>query len=287
MLEAPRPGPSAGKQATDPGHARTDLDPDESNIFGPDTPNTREDDLPGGQVVPERRRRNPRRPCLTTAISRRTRASGSCPSRVGATHRVAARVGGLHPPYICGKASMSKATAEGWTVHHGDEFDRREAMARNLERLAWLMDRAFHIPGTRIRVGLDALLGLLPVGGDLLTGVVQVGLVLVALRHYKVPRTVAARMAGNVLLDVAVRAIPLLGDLFDIGFKANTRNIRLLDAYRHPEGAVAAQAAAAMLEHRSIGMPWRFILPIAAVLLLVLALVLVGFITVVRWLFQF
>ena len=186
---------------------------------------------------------------------------------------------------------MSKASAEPWTIHHEAEFDRREAMARNLERLAWLMDRAFHIPGTRIRVGLDALLGLLPIGGDLLTGLVQAGLVLVALRHYKVPRTVAARMAANVLLDVAVGAIPLLGDLFDIGFKANTRNIRLLEAYRHPEAAAVGRPSraspAADRELRPIGMPWRFILPIAAVLLVVLALVLVGFITVVRWLFQF
>ena len=187
---------------------------------------------------------------------------------------------------------MSKASAEPGTVHHDAEFDQREATARNLERLAWLMDRAFHIPGTRIRVGLDALLGLLPIGGDVLTGVVQAGLVLVALRYYKVPKIVAARMAANVLIDIAVGAIPLIGDLFDIGFKANTRNIRLLDAYRHPDGAGAAvgragPAATPMLEHRSIGMPWRFILPIAAVLLVVLALVLVGFITVVRWLFRF
>jgi len=185
---------------------------------------------------------------------------------------------------------MSKATAEPWTVHRDGEFDRREAMARNLERLAWLMDRAFHIPGTRIRVGLDAVLGLLPVGGDVLTGLVQAGLVLVALGHYKVPKTVALRMVANVLLDIAVGAIPLLGDLFDIGFKANTRNIRLLDAYRHPGGAAgdgSHATAAPMIEHHSFGMPWRFILPIAAVLLVGLALVLVGFITVVRWLFSF
>jgi hypothetical protein len=186
---------------------------------------------------------------------------------------------------------MSKVSAEPWTIHHDAAFDRREAMARDLERLAWLMDRAFHIPGTRIRVGLDALLGLLPVGGDVLTGVVQAGLVLVALRYYKVPRIVAARMAANVLLDIAVGAIPLLGDLFDIGFKANTRNIRLLDAYRHQETGAAAvgrpSPMAPMLELRPIGMPWRFILPIAAVLFVVLGLVLVGFITVVRWLFYF
>jgi hypothetical protein len=183
---------------------------------------------------------------------------------------------------------MSKVSAEPWTVHHDTEFDRREAMARNLERLAWLMDRAFHIPGTRIHVGLDALLGLLPIGGDMLTGLVQAGLVLVALRYYKVPKVVAARMAANVLLDIAVGAIPLLGDLFDIGFKANTRNIQLLEAYRHPDGVAGGRSGASpMIEHRSIGMPWRFILPIAAVLLLVLALVLIGFITVVRWLFHF
>jgi hypothetical protein len=184
---------------------------------------------------------------------------------------------------------MSEVTAEPWTVHRDDAFERREAMARNLERLAWLMDRAFRIPGTRIRIGLDALLGLLPVGGDVLTGLVQAGIILVVLRHYKVPKVVAARMVANVLLDTAVGAIPLLGDLFDIGFKANTRNIRLLEAYRHPEGSSVGHPgpSAAMREHRSTGMPWRFILPIAAVLLVVLALVLVGFITVVRWLFRF
>src|SRR5689334_4620196 len=98
---------------------------------------------------------------------------------------------------------MSKVSVEPWTTHPDSEFDRHEAMARNLERLAWLMDRAFHIPGTRIRIGLDALLGLLPVGGDVLTGLVQAALVLVALRHYKVPKIVAARMAANVLIDIA------------------------------------------------------------------------------------
>src|SRR3954466_10449082 len=91
-----------------------------------------------------------------------------------------------------------------------------DPVAQLLSRLAWLMDRAWGIPGTNIRVGLDALLGLLPVGGDVLTGLVQAGLVLLALRRYHVPPAVAARMAGNVLLDISVGAIPLLGDLFDV-----------------------------------------------------------------------
>jgi hypothetical protein len=184
---------------------------------------------------------------------------------------------------------MSKVFGEPWTIHHDAEFDRREALARNLERLAWLMDRAFHIPGTRIRVGLDAVLGLLPIVGDVLTGLVQAGLVLVALRHYKVPRIVAARMAANVLIDVAVGAIPVLGDLFDIGFKANTRNIQLLEAYRHRDAAADGRPSLSALPPialRPISMPWRFILPIAAILVVFLALVLVGFITVVWWLFH-
>src|SRR3954451_9170226 len=91
-----------------------------------------------------------------------------------------------------------------------------------LERLAWLMDRAFKIPGTPIRVGLDAIIGLLPVGGDFLTGVIQTGIVLAAVYRYRVPKPVAARMAANVLLDTIVGAIPLVGDMFDVGFKANT-----------------------------------------------------------------
>jgi Domain of unknown function (DUF4112) len=167
---------------------------------------------------------------------------------------------------------------------------RDEAVARNLERVAWLMDRVVTIPGTKISVGLDAVLGLLPIGGDLLTGVVQAGLVLVALRHYKVPRPVAARMMANVLLDVAVGSIPILGDLFDVAFKANSRNIKLLEPYGHPSTGGREQPwvpGTTAIDVGSRGTPWRYILPIAAVLFTVLALVLIGFITVVRWLFGF
>ena len=171
-----------------------------------------------------------------------------------------------------------------------DADDREPSVARNLERLAWLMDRAFTIPGTKITVGLDALLGLLPVGGDVLTGIVQAALVLIALRHYRVPRSIAARMMGNVALDVLIGSIPLLGDLFDVAFKANTRNIKLLEPYRpRPASEFVAPASfprTFSLETARRGTPWRYVLPIAAILLLLLVLVLIGFITVVRWLFQ-
>lgn len=161
---------------------------------------------------------------------------------------------------------------------------RDEAMARALDRLAWLMDRAVTIPGTRVSVGLDALLGLLPIGGDVLTGLVQAGLVLVALGHYRVPRAVAARMMANVLLDVALGAIPLLGDLFDVGFKANTRNVRLLEPYvRRPEAGRPPASNRLTIDLGPGGTPWRYVLPIAVALLVALVLVLIGFITVVRW----
>jgi hypothetical protein len=170
-------------------------------------------------------------------------------------------------------------------------------IARNLERVAWLMDRAIKVPGTNISIGLDALLGLVPLGGDLLTGLVQAGLVVVALYHYRVPRHVAARMMGNVLLDIAVGSVPLVGDLFDVAFKANTRNLRLLDRYRHSGDAgdssptlngesslVARALGRSTVVARRRGMPWRFLIAITAVLVTALALVIIGLVTVIRWL---
>ena len=105
---------------------------------------------------------------------------------------------------------------------------RSKASTDGLERFAWLMDRAFKVPGTNIRVGLDALIGLLPFGGDALMGLLQAGLVVVGVTRYNVPRSVAIRMILNVLLDMGIGSIPLVGDIFDVFFKANTRNIQLL-----------------------------------------------------------
>jgi Domain of unknown function (DUF4112) len=107
-----------------------------------------------------------------------------------------------------------------------------EAVAKLLEKLAWLMDHSIPIPGTKFRVGLDAILGLLPVGGDVLTGFIQSILVLIALKHYRVPKVVAARMAANVLLDIGIGSIPFIGDAFDAVFKANTQNLKLLNEVR-------------------------------------------------------
>lgn len=96
-----------------------------------------------------------------------------------------------------------------------------------LDLLANLLDSRWCIPGTSIRFGLDALVGLVPVLGDAATGIVSVYIVLRA-RSCGAGKTLVARMLGNVLLDTVVGSVPILGSIFDVYFKANNRNIRLL-----------------------------------------------------------
>jgi hypothetical protein len=106
----------------------------------------------------------------------------------------------------------------------------RERTRRRVATLAWLLDSAFPIPGTRFRIGLEPIVGLVPGIGDVLSGAVGGYIVLEALAA-GVPRIVVARMAANVLLDMTVGAIPLLGDAFDFVYKSNTRNLRLFERY--------------------------------------------------------
>ena len=148
---------------------------------------------------------------------------------------------------------------------------------RGLEQLAWLMDRAIKIPGTNITIGLDALLGLLPIGGDVATGIVQTGIVLVAMYQYKVPRAVAARMAANVLLDTALGAIPFVGDAFDIFFKANTRNLKLLQEVKDQRSQHREASSFSSIAYLAF---------LLFALVTMLALLLIGFFSVVAWLFH-
>ena len=159
-----------------------------------------------------------------------------------------------------------------------------DPVAQLLARVAWLMDRAITVPGSRVSVGLDALLGLLPLGGDVLTGCIQTALVLIALAHYRVPRHVAVRMLANVLLDVGVGTVPLLGDLFDVAFKANTRNMQLLEPYL-PAGA-RREPSSVVIDVTPTRWRWYYVAPILIAVIAVLVLALVGFIAVVRWLFR-
>ena len=102
-------------------------------------------------------------------------------------------------------------------------------MAR-LRRVGWLLDNAIPIPGTRFHLGIDQIIGLVPGVGDLIGGVLSLYIIVEAWR-LGVPRGLLARMGWNVAVDTLVGEIPILGDLFDIAFKANIRNLALLDGF--------------------------------------------------------
>jgi hypothetical protein len=103
---------------------------------------------------------------------------------------------------------------------------RAERLAR-LDALASLLDSALVLPGTNIRFGVDALIGLVPGIGDAISTVLSLYIVREA-RELGAPRRLVARMLANVALDSVVGAVPLLGDAFDVMWRANRRNLALL-----------------------------------------------------------
>jgi hypothetical protein len=117
-----------------------------------------------------------------------------------------------------------------------------------LHLLVGLADDGLRIPGTRVRLGLDALLGtLMPGAGDALGGVTSAMLMYVAWRR-GAPRDLLFRMLGNATLDVAFGTIPVVGDIFDLGFHANRRNLTLLEEFlRQRSKALRASKASALL----------------------------------------
>ena len=100
-----------------------------------------------------------------------------------------------------------------------------------LRRFAFLLDEAVAIPGTRKRVGLDAAVGLIPGVGDVIGGVMSALIVVAALRH-RVPIRKIGRMIVNILIDVVIGEIPIVGDFFDFMFEENMMNMRILMTYR-------------------------------------------------------
>ena len=141
-----------------------------------------------------------------------------------------------------------------------------------LQRFATLMDEAVAIPGTNRRVGLDAALGLIPGVGDVIAGVLSAWIVIGALRH-RVPMPKVLRMLFNILLDIIIGAIPILGDVFDFLFEENMMNLALLMRHRdasRPPRTIAQIGGAAVL--------------VVGVILVVALAVLAGSIAAVIWL---
>jgi hypothetical protein len=111
-------------------------------------------------------------------------------------------------------------------------FANTDPMARlvRLRRLAWLIDGAFKMPGTRFRFGLNSVIGLLPIGGDAVLGAISLYIIYEAAR-LGVPRHKLARMVANVGIEVLGGSVPILGDLFDMALKANLRNLAIIEEH--------------------------------------------------------
>ena len=101
---------------------------------------------------------------------------------------------------------------------------------QEIRRLAHLMDEVFRIPVINYRVGLDSVLGFVPIVGDF-AGFALSGYIIWKAADMGVPRKTIMRMMFNAVLDLVIGAIPVLGNLFDIFWKANKRNVRLIEAY--------------------------------------------------------
>jgi hypothetical protein len=101
---------------------------------------------------------------------------------------------------------------------------------RRLRRLSYILDRAIPIPGTPYRFGLDSILGLLPGGGDFIGMVISAYIVFEAAR-FGLPRETLLQMVTNIIVDAVIGSIPVLGDLGDVVWKANAKNVALLEEY--------------------------------------------------------
>ena len=154
-------------------------------------------------------------------------------------------------------------------VRSVERADTRATRER-LRQVAWLLDSSIPIPGTRFTVGLDALIGLLPFLGDL-AGVVLSTWILGEAARLGAPKSVLMRMSFNVGLEGLVGIVPFAGDAFDAAFKANQRNVRLLEAWLEEPRRTARSS-------RLLGAAI-----VAGAVLLVLGLALAS-IALVRWL---
>ena len=167
--------------------------------------------------------------------------------------------------------AMSKSVAaRGAEVLPAEQRRSRADVERGLDQLSRLMDGLFRIPGTGWRVGLDAIVGLIPGVGDTLTTLVSF-YVLAAGVRYRVPKVTLLRMAANIGVDYLLGAVPVVGDLFDAAWKSNQMNVELL---RRRASVSADEATSGRASD------WLFL----GVILAVLLLLLVGSVAVSLWL---
>ena len=157
-----------------------------------------------------------------------------------------------------------------------DDLKQRTKTARQMRRLAWLLDASIRVPFTRFRLGLDSLMGLVPGVGDAAGAAMSGFIIAQAWRMGASPATLG-RMIGNVLLETVVGVVPLLGDVFDMAYKANLRNVRLALAQIDRDDAAARGHRGARA-----GAVWIVLIAVAVLVIVaaVLALVITGLIAI-------
>ncbi|MES1179931.1 MAG: DUF4112 domain-containing protein [Hyphomicrobium sp.] len=129
---------------------------------------------------------------------------------------------------------MAYATAGASRIERLEQEAVAATLAR-VELVARVMDALFVIPGTGIRIGVDAIIGLVPVVGDLLAQAISTYIIWEA-RRLGVGRLTLMRMLANTLIDTVIGAVPIAGDAFDIAFRANLKNLRLLQRHLEKRG---------------------------------------------------
>lgn len=186
-------------------------------------------------------------------------------------------------------AVAKRETSTDLEVLTDDERDRIERSLTRLDWLAELMDDKFEVPIVRTRVGLDPLIGLIPGGGDWVTWVVSVYVFWEAAKM-GAPRGMLVRMATNTIIDLIAGYIPAVGDLFDVAWKANRRNVEMLkDFYGAQTGNEKTTLPAdiseeAIREHR--GTRWKTYALVAVIIVVLLGLTAVPFVVIWWFLHQ-
>jgi hypothetical protein len=154
-----------------------------------------------------------------------------------------------------------------------NELERRklEPLPDWAHQLVRWLDTAVRIPGTDITIGLDAVLGLfLPTAGDALTGIGALSLFTLAVRH-NVPKVVLAKMLINVAVDSLFGSIPIVGDVFDVLWRSNKKNLELIERYRAEPGKPATVG-----DHVVVGLAFLVLLTLLALPIVVAVLVIGG-----------
>ncbi len=153
----------------------------------------------------------------------------------------------------------------------GRRTERVIAAERRIGAVAHVLDDLVRIPGTGQRVGLDPIIGLVPFFGDLAGALMSAWIVLEAAR-FRLPGVVLLRMLVNAVADFAIGLIPFLGDLFDLGFKANARNMELFHRHATDPGASTTGSTALLggIALVFVGMLWVGILLVGRFLSIVI-----------------